>query len=73
MGRDYSDLSAILALHFQGLDTDVWRKRCWFARPAHADPQLWLATVQEVAALVGDPLPTPRDIERPRPSPVVFE
>lgn len=72
MSRDYADIRALLALHLQGLDMDVWRTRCWFARPAHADPELWLAAVQEVAALAGEPLPTLRDVERPRSSPVVF-
>lgn len=85
MGRDYSDLGAILANirpatrsrnpadWHEGQSLDAWRKRCWYARPAHADPELWLAAVQEVAALVGEPLPTLRDVQRPRSSPVVFE
>lgn len=85
MGHDFSDLGAILASirlvrsdgqcladRYGQQSMDEWRKRCWYARPAHADLDLWYAAVVEVAQATGEPEPSRRDCERPRPSPVVF-
>lgn len=40
-----------------------WRVSCWCARPTWADPALWYASVAEVARLVGEDPPPPRNCE----------